>query len=210
MEVVLLVSKGLPFQTVPDLSRLTEDAAEATLIDQELALGEVDAVHDETVTAGLVLNWSAGGEERPAQLRKGSEVDLVVSAGPAARTVPELAGRTSAQAVAALEEIGLDAKVSERFSNSVDNGVVIASDPGAGASVERGETIAVVVSKGRDLVTVPDIVGKTLAEVNQLLTGAGLTPDEVTGPAQGSPFTTDPQPGASVDRGTSVDIFLKR
>jgi serine/threonine-protein kinase len=210
MDVVLLVSKGRPFQTVPDLSGLTEDAAEATLIDEELALGKVDAVHDETVTAGLVLDWSAGGEPRPAELRKGSEVDVVVSSGPAPRTVPNLAGRTSAQAVAALREIGLRAEVSERFSNSVDNGVVIGTDPGAGATVKRDDTVSVVVSKGRDLVTVPDIAGKTLAEVNQLLTDAGLTPDEVTGPAQGSPFTTDPQPGAQVDRGTAVDIFLKR
>ena len=208
--IELLVSLGLPFRTVPNLEGLSEEEAAAALAENELALGNVRAVNDENVSAGLVLNWSAAGQERPVELRKGSEVDVVVSAGPALRTVPNLAGKTSGQAVAELDQLGLEADVSERFSNTVEKGAVIGTDPGAGATVERGATVRVVVSKGRDLVTVPDIVGKTLEEVNRALEEAGLVPDGVTGPARGNPFTTDPEPGATVDRGTMVDIFLKR
>ncbi len=207
--VTLYVSLGPPFTPLPALEGLTEEEAEAALVEVGLAVGDVGSVHSETVAAGLVLDWSAGDVERPGELRVGSEVDLVVSVGPAPRTVPDLAGKTQGQAVAELEAVGLGAKVVTRFDDEVDEGLVIGTDPGGGASVERGATVTVVVSKGRDLVTVPDIVGKTLDEVNKALEEAGLQPGDASGNAKGRPFATDPEAGSRVERGTAVDIFLK-
>jgi serine/threonine-protein kinase len=112
--------------------------------------------------------------------------------------------------VAALEAESLGAEVVTRFDDDVDQGVVIGSEPGSGATVERGATVTLVVSKGRDVVTVPDIIGKSLEELNRALRDAGLQPGDVSGNASGSPAATDPEPGAVVDRGESVDIFLRR
>jgi serine/threonine-protein kinase len=208
--VTLVVSQGLPFTTVPELGGLTTDEAEIELVEAGLALGRVDQVTSETLQAGLILDWSSGGAERPAELREGSAVDVVVSEGPAPRTVPALAGLTQAQAVAEIEGEDLRAEVVTRFDDDVDQGVVIGSEPGSGATVERGATITVVVSKGRDLVTVPDIVDRTLEELNRALEDAGLRPGDLSGSANGRPAATDPASGAVVDRGTAVDIFLRR
>ncbi|MBW3547143.1 MAG: PASTA domain-containing protein [Actinobacteria bacterium] len=208
--VTLLISNGLPFKSVPDLAGVPVEEAEAMLGAAELALGEVHPRHDEEVDEGLVLTWSSDEQERPPELRKGTEVDLVVSAGPAPRTVPNVAGKTVDQARAQLGELGLGAEVTERFSDSVPKGQVIGTDPGAGATVARGRTITLVVSKGPDLVQVPDIAGRALEEANRILEEAGLIPGDVTGPSKGKPFTTDPEPGARVARNTQVDIFLKR
>ena len=210
MTVTLVVSKGVPFVSVPDLSEHSVEEAKAALAEVELVLGDVARANHENIEAGLVLDWSSGGEARPAELRKGSEVDVVVSAGPALRTVPNLAGKTAQQARAELERIGLRADVTERFSSSVDEGLVIGSDPGAGASVERGRSVTVVVSKGRDLVVVPDLKGRTFEEFKKALEGAGLIPGDVAGNSRGDPFSSDPESGERVDRGTSVDIFLRR
>jgi beta-lactam-binding protein with PASTA domain/tRNA A-37 threonylcarbamoyl transferase component Bud32 len=208
--VRLLVSNGPPFKSVPDLAGITVEEAAARLVEAELAVGGEQRLHDEQVDEGLVLTWSSGGQERPPELRKGTPVDLVVSAGPAPRTVPNLAGKTVDQARAELRQVGLGAEVTERFSGSVEKGLVIGTDPGAGASVARGRTITVVVSKGPDLVKIPDIVGKALDEANRILEQAGLVPGDVTGPSKGKPFTTEPPPGAEVARNTEVDIFLKK
>ncbi|MBW3641502.1 MAG: PASTA domain-containing protein [Actinobacteria bacterium] len=208
--VTLVVSKGLPLVPVPALENLSVEEAEEALGEVELALGDVSEANHETVEAGLVLDWSADGEVRPGELRKRSEVDLVVSAGPAPRTVPNLAGRTAAQAEAELERIGLEADLTERFSSSVDEGLVIGTDPGAGASVERGESVEVVVSKGRELVVVPDFRGKTFEEFKRSLVDAGLLPDDVSGNSRGDPSASDPEPGERVERGSAVDIFLRR
>jgi len=208
--ITLVVSQGLPFAEVPSLEALTPDQAEVALIEVGLTLGAVRPTSSETVEAGLILDWSSAGVERPAELREGSAVDVVVSDGPAPRTVPALAGLTQAQAVAELQDEGLRAEVVTKFDNEVDKGVVIGSEPGSGATVERGRTITVVVSKGRDLVTVPDIVDRTLEELNRALEEAGLRSGDVSGNAKGRPAATDPESGAVVDRGTVVDIFLRR
>ncbi len=207
--VTLYVSLGRAFTPVPNLEGLSQEEAEAALVDVELVLGEVGSANSETVEAGVVLDWSADDVERPEELRHGSEVDLVVSAGPAPRTVPSVAGKTEDQAVAELEAEGLRSDVVSRFDDDVEEGLVIGTDPGGGASVERGETITVVVSKGPDLVTVPDVVGKTLDELNRILEDAGLRSGDVSGKANGSPAASDPEAGARVERGTAVDIFLK-
>jgi serine/threonine-protein kinase len=208
--ITLVVSQGLPFTTVPALDGLTTDQAEIELVEEGLALGRVDQVTSETLEAGLILDWSSGGAERPAELREGSAVDVVISEGPAPRTVPGLAGLTQAQAEAELKGEGLRAEVVTRFDDEVDKGVVIGSEPGSGATVARGTTVTVEVSKGRDLVTVPDIIDRTLEELNKALEDAGLRSGDVSGNAKGRPAATDPASGAVVDRGTAVDIFLRR
>ena len=208
--VILVVSRGLPFTAVPNLAGLSADEARTELVAVGLALGSVTTVSSETVEAGLVLDWSSNGVEQPVELREGSTVDVVVSDGPAPRTVPALAGLTQDQAVAALEAAGMGADIVTRFDDDVEKGVVIGSEPGAGSTVERGTTVTVVVSRGRDLVTVPDIIGKTLEEVNKALRNAGLEPGDVAGNASGTPAATDPEAGSVVDRGEAVDIFLRR
>ena len=208
--VTLVVSKGLPFREVPNLENLTVEEAEAALADAELVLGESSETSHETVEAGLVVDWAAGEQMRPPELRKGSAVDLVVSSGPAPRILPNLAGRTAEQAGTELQRLGLEVQIVERFSGSVDKGLVIGTEPGTGASVDRGGTVTVVVSRGRDLVVVPDFQGKTFEEFKRALIDAGLVPDDVSGAARGEPSASDPEPGERVDRGTAVDIFLRK
>src|SRR5690606_28112051 len=54
------------------------------------------------------------------------------------------------------------------------------TDPVAGTSVERGQEIAVYVSTGQEMATVPTLVGATLAEATTALDGAGLKLGAVT------------------------------
>ncbi|MGH9184042.1 MAG: PASTA domain-containing protein, partial [Acidimicrobiales bacterium] len=208
--VALLVSQGPPPRAVPDLTGKTVDEATQLLAGAELAVGSVARTASEDVGEGRVITWGVEGQDRPAELPKGTEVDLVVSGGPALRTVPPLAGKTLEEARAALGELGLQVREAERFSSTVEKGRVIGTDPGPGASVARGSTVTVVASKGRDLVQIPGIVGEELERAIRRLIEAGLEPGQVFGPAQGKPDSTDPAAGATVDRGTLVNIYLKR
>jgi serine/threonine-protein kinase len=148
----------------------------------------------------------------PARIEKGTEVEVVVSQGPEPRTLPDdLPGMTQDDAVAAVEGLDLVAEVEEEFNDDVEAGVVIGTAPGAGARAERGSTVTLVVSKGPDLVTVPDVstVG-SLAEAVALLEAEGLVAGAVTGPAAGAPAGTSPGAGEQVRRGSEVDIALRR
>ncbi len=207
--VRLLVSLGPPPRPVPDLFNRTEQEVRTDLDRGELTLGDVQEQHVEDVEAGRVITWSVAGQDRPAEAPKGSEVDLVLSSGPAPRTVPPLEGAALDAARAALEELGLLVQVSEDFS-SVAEGLVISSSPEDGATLARGGTVEVVVSKGRDLVVVPDVAGSSIDGAIAGLRANGLVEGDVSGPAGGDVNATDPEAGASVERGTVVDLFLRR
>ena len=80
--------------------------------------------------------------------------------------------------------------------------------PGAGASAVRDAPVNVVVSKGPDVISVPDLRGKTRAEMEQLIADAGLVVGSVSGPADGRVAAQTPTPGSQVARGTRVHVTL--
>jgi serine/threonine-protein kinase len=206
----LVVSLGNELAPVPTdlagkpLEEVTAILAQAGGFTPEVA----EEVFDEGVPKGVVMSLAP---DVPAELPKESAVPLIVSKGPQPRTVPEgLEGGSFEDAKAALEAIQLQAAKVEEFSDDVEAGRVIGLRPGAGESVERDGTVEVVVSKGPDLVTVPDVKGRSLDEAVATLEAAGLTVGDAFGPANGRPFDTDPPKGTKVRRGTTVDIYLRR
>ena len=208
--VRLLVSLGPPPRAVPNLFNRTEEEARTDIEAAELVVGSVDELNVEDVDPGRVISWSVTDEDRPVEVPKGSEVDLVLSAGPAPRTVPLLVGAPLAAASAALEDLDLVVTVVEQFSTSVEKGIVIDSAPGEGSTLARGDAVELVVSKGRDLVVVPEVAGLSIDEAIAAVRNAGLIEGDVSGPAGGKVNATDPEAGASVDRGTVIDLFLRK
>ena len=133
-----------------------------------------------------------------------------MSKGPRPRPSPSgLQGKTFEEAKAALEAVQLKAKKVEEFSDDVEKGRVIGLRPGEGTA-PRDSEVEVVISKGPDLVKVPDVSGRSLEEAIAALEGAGLVVGDAFGPAKGQPFDTDPPAGTEVRRGSTVDIYLRR
>jgi serine/threonine-protein kinase len=206
------VSQGNTLAPLPtDLAGQPFDAAAAALqAAGGFTVKRVD-LQSEEVPKDTVIGYSVvDGQPVASQLPKQSEVSLDVSSGPAPRTVPgDLGDGTYQGAVAALQAVQLKASQVDVFSDTVPAGKVVGTDPGAGAKAPRDSTVKVQVSKGPDLVAVPNVKGKTLAQANDALEAAGLTPGNVFGPSKGTPFTTEPEAGTKVKRGTKVDIYLK-
>lgn len=206
--ITLFVSQGNTLATIPDgvVGQGLSAATQALQAAGGFTVAKVEEASEE-VPKDTVLRF---GDEVPAnrQLPKESAVQLVVSSGPAPRQVPSDLGATFASAKAAIEAVQLEAVEEQRFSDE-PVGTVIGSEPGAGASVPRDGTVKVLVSKGPDLVKVPNVQGKTQEQAKQALQAAGLAPGQVFGPIGGTPFTTDPPAGQSVKRGTTVNIYLK-
>ena len=70
-----------------------------------------------------------------------------------------------------------DSKYSRDYANSdtVASGQVISQTPDAGAKAKKGDSISIVVSQGKALVVVPNVVGKSETDARNELSGAGLT-----------------------------------
>lgn len=97
--------------------------------------------------------------------------------GPGAYTsVPAVVGATEPEAVSALEAAGLRHDRAEAFDDAVPAGSVVATDPGPDDRVRKDGVVTYTVSRGVDLVDVPDgLVGQEQAVAEAALRDAELT-----------------------------------
>ena len=198
------MSKGPPPTPIPDLTDLTEAKARAEIEKVGHVVGTVEKPYDETVAAGVVMDWSPKGTSPP----KGATVAFTVSAGPAPRVVPTLSGRTYEQAVAALEAIGLRAaRAPDQYNDDDDTkGKVIIASPSQGSTAKRGDVVTMTVSAGRP--EVPSVNGLTVAEAEAKLATVGLKLGGKYGPGGGKVFLSTPGAGTKVKPGSAVDVFI--
>lgn len=129
-------------------------------------------------------------------------------------TVPDLRNQTKADALAALEKLGLKTEVVNDASADVQEDHVVGTDPTANSTVQSGSTITVTVSSGRESTSVPDLSGKTTAEASAILKKKGLDLDPVvredSSPKveQGKIMEQNPSAGTQVSKGSKVTITV--
>ncbi len=130
-----------------------------------------------------------------------------------ARIVPTVTGMSYEAASAALQKDDLQASRVDIPSDTVEAGTVVRTDPVAGISVQKGSEIAVYVSQGPEMTTVPTLVGLTRAQAEKALEDAGLQLGQVR--SEDSPDTkadivtsASEKADASVTKGTSVDLVI--
>jgi eukaryotic-like serine/threonine-protein kinase len=168
--VKLTVAK-LPDVTIPGL--IGRGYKEATaLLDAANLRHSVDLQTSDVVSKGLVISSEPPeGTSVPQQ----SLVKLIVSSGPPARAVPDVVGQNATDAGNALQSAGFKVNPVYQPSNTVDRNVVISTDPSAGVVRPAGDTITMVVSTGPNSVTVPQVVGLSVADAEQALKDAGFS-----------------------------------
>ena len=155
--------------TVPDVIGKTEDDAKAMIESAELVYDEKREFSDE-IRQGVVMDESSVGEK----VRKGTEIEVIVSSGKGIGT-PGLEGKSVKTAEVILDRYDLDIEVvSEEYSDDIAGGSIISQEPKPGEKAEKGQAIKVVKSKGREQVTVPDVIGMTPSEAEKMLEDAGL------------------------------------
>jgi beta-lactam-binding protein with PASTA domain/predicted Ser/Thr protein kinase len=141
---------------------------------------------------------------------EGSTVTLSVSSGPAIVSVPTVANLSEAVATKRLETAGFRVSTQEQFSKSVHRGLVIGTSPPAGTQLSTAQAVTLLISRGANTVTVPNVVGLDDQAALAALGNAGLSGTEVqrdsTEP-QGKVLSQSPTAGKQVARGSQVTIF---
>ena len=198
----LTVSKGPRPINLPTLTGKTADEAKAAL--GATFLVKLIEEPDEVVPAGQVIETEPVGKAPPD-----TEVIVHVSTGPKPVPVPKVATKTFDEAAAILKEHKLRATRVDEFNDTVKLDTVIRTDPAVDSPAARDSVVTVVVSKGPDVVVVPDFVKKTIAEATALAdaTGVELQVSGVVGQSRRARAQAPPV-GEKVKRGTVVTIFF--
>ncbi|WP_433955976.1 Stk1 family PASTA domain-containing Ser/Thr kinase [Janibacter indicus] len=157
---------------VPDVTGLSRADAEASLT-QDGDLGYVEsAAFDEQVPKGEVIT---SNPPTGTELSKGSDVTVVVSKGPERYEVPDLTGRTAAQARTTLERRTLTVgATTQAWDDDVAKGRIVSTTPAPGTEVKRDAKVALVVSKGPEPVAVPTVTGQGAEAATGAIEEAGL------------------------------------
>jgi serine/threonine-protein kinase len=146
----------------------------------------------------------AGGGQAPRE----STVTLLVSDGPAPVPVPDVAGLGYDEAAAALQEKRLAPVKKEAYSDTVEEGKVIGTDPAAGQPAARDSEVGIIVSQGPEIIKVPNVTGSTVEAASEALRSAGLVPDVQNYSPGARVRAQDPSGGAQARRGSKITLFL--
>jgi serine/threonine-protein kinase len=148
-------------------------------------------------------------------VQSGTVVTLTVLSAASKYPLVGVNGDTTAAAGARLASDGLTlAKQTSACSNTVAQGLVIASNPPQGSLVTSGQAITLEVSSGVCNEVVPSVINDTEAAANTALTGQGFVPSyslSATPCQPGAPptvVTQDDSPGSSVPYGSTVGMTV--
>ena len=163
--VKVFLSIGPKQLRVPDVSGLSAEEAQKLLTDSGFVAGSSKNFFGEA-PQGQVLGLSA---PTGAILNQGSVLDIRISLGP----LPEVAGLGAEQARALLATVAIEIEEVEVFDNQVPAGqavgLVLLEDP----LPENGKA-TLEISKGPEIVIMPNTVGETIAAAKALLENLGL------------------------------------
>lgn len=163
--VEVFISLGPKQLPVPEAKGLSEEAAKQLLIDSGFVVGSIKNYFG-AEAAGQVIGLSA---PTGTILNQGSLLDVLVSIG----AIPEVVGLSAEAARALLEEVPITLEEVEVFNNQIPAGqaigLVISEDP----LPENGNAV-LEISKGPEIVIMPNTVGETIAAAKTLLENLGL------------------------------------
>lgn len=196
---------------VPNLSKMTEDAAKAAL--KELRLGvNVQTGTSDDVPEGQVYDQSpAAGTKVDVH----TQVTINISSGKEKFSLDDVTGMQYQQAQAQLENDGLVVSLEFDYSDSVGSDKVISTSPKAGSQVAKGDTITITASKGKETKTtiVPNLLGQNIDDAIQMIKDAGLTyngksSDYSDSYSENQVMNQSISAGKTVDEGTTISLTV--
>lgn len=197
--------------TVPDLSKMTEDEAKATL--KKLRLGvNVQTGTSDDIPEGQVYDQSpAAGTKVDVH----TQVTINISSGKEKFSLDDVTGMQYQQAQAQLENDGLVVSLEFDYSDSVGSDMVISTSPEAGSQVVKGDTITITASKGKETKTtiVPNLLGHNIDDAIQMIKDAGLTyngksSDYSDSYSENQVMNQSISAGKTVDEGTTISLTV--
>ena len=195
------------YTETPTLLTMSAEQAKALADKEGFTVLPGDGAYSATVPEGFVV---AQDPAAGAEIVKGDAIKVHLSLGPEMHPVPDLEGQELDFAKAALADLKLKVKQGAGvYSDVAPEGVVVSTNPKAGTKLKPGETVTLVLSKGRPPIDIPDVVGKNINEARQLLNAKGLKAVEESVESdqpRDTVISQTPKAGTGVEKNTDVKL----
>jgi beta-lactam-binding protein with PASTA domain len=191
---------------VPDLVGMSLDGAREQVGDDfEIQVAK-------SISGERPVDTILGQTPSTGKAEKGSTISVEV-VGTRVSDVPDVVGSGRAEAQQTLKAAGFEVAVEEQESSFDNQNRVVGQDPSGGTRAEVGSGVTITVGTGPSSVPVPRLYGKTPAQAESVLQGAGLrlgsqSRDYSSDVAEGGIFFQNPSGGENVEPGTAVDVTV--
>ena len=210
-----LVQNEQEMVKVPDLRGMTEKEARKELEGTDLGMKvENERQPSNQYEEGEIMSQDPAED---TEVAKNSTITVVISSGEEAKMVkvPNIVDRTEEEAEKSLQAAKLTVVHGEaQFSDEIEAGRVISSDPEAGTEVEEGTEVTIVISLGKDQAKVPELRNKSASEAEAALKDAGLAgsaSEEYSDSVEaGLVISQSIDAGEKVDKGTTVSYVVSK
>jgi len=149
--ITIVISSGKEMTSVPNVVNYEDSQATTLLEEAGLKVTHGYAYDDNVEKDHVISSDPVAGTE----VEEGSTVKIIISNGKEQKkvVVPNLEGRSEADAAAKLTELNLVGAPTYEYSDTVKEGQVISQDPVVNTEVDEQSTVSYVVSKGQEKVT---------------------------------------------------------
>ena len=200
---------------VPSFVGKTLEQAQSEAEAIGLAIQEGDLVFSPDQEEGLIASQNP---VEGAKVTKGKVITVNISKGKKDGVVPKIEGMDYEEAKAYLESFGFKMGPGVTVESHLPKGVIVFQSIPYGTAAKSGTEINVEISdgKGKEMVKVPNLIGRTPDEANSLLSAAGLSTsgnvvyEEVADMAQNLIFWQGIAADTEVEKGTAVDYKVSK
>lgn len=204
-----------PETRVPKVVKMNETQAIEAIKNADLDPIISDTTFDENIPKGsVIIQKPAAG----AIVKTGRRVYLFISSGEPIVKVPQLTGKTVRDAKLSLERVGLQLGNVSQVPSGNPKDVIFDQQYALGTPLKKGDVVGVTVSSGQIIegeIVVPDLIGKSLAEAEKILSDSVLVLGKINYQNSFSLLPNTildqyPSKGNKVNKGTRIDLFVTK
>lgn len=197
---------------VPSLAGMSQTQAASAVAELGLKVDVIQEVFSEDIPKGKVITSDPAGGGR---VEIAGTVHLIISKGKDRIEVPDLVGLTVEEAAAALKKSDLKVgRVSEKYSDTFETGLLIDGIPASGSPVRKDSTVDLIVSKGLEQVELTNFQGKTSDQAQSELTAAGLIVSSKYEYSDSIPVGTvisqTPSDVSTIGKGQKIELVISK
>ena len=194
---------------VPSVINMTKDDAVKTLKDKGFKT-KIEYKSSDTVKKDYVIAQSIKNGEKA---KEGDTIVLTVSSGNEPVILKDYTGLTQAEAESELKKLGLKVKITTEYSEELEVGKIIKTNPAANTQLTKDDTVELIISRGKETkkIKTPLLTGYTENDAKNILIQLNLEYKVYYDDSQGTKgqvISQNPKEGSEVEEGSIIEFTV--